>query len=329
MIRSLTVLFFCSLLLLASPAWAGSKEKVGKVLNKTIYLADIENKQINDLRQKVYQAKLQIFKVTSLELLAKTHKAYRINLDVKIPDSDLRSFYKKQGLSAKGSYPQFRSKIHDYLASQIIRQQIEDHYAKAVRKKLIQPYLKEPQAILVSVPLGTAYLWGKANKKQAMILEFSDYHCPYCNIFKATMDKVKAKYKGKALFGYRHFPLPLHKRADEAAIAAECAREQGKFNQIHNLLYKNQSLQTDQDYIDMAREAGVDKMVQFGACLQQGKYRSLVNADKRAAGQIGIVGTPSMVIGTYDPKTKSIKGEVFSGALSVTDVEGILKKYMK
>ena len=72
------------------------------------------------------------------------------------------------------------------------------------------------------------------------IVEFSDFQCPYCAASGPVLTRLFEKYPGKIRLIFRHFPLPGHIQAMPAAEAAECARDQGKFWEMHDLLFQHQ-----------------------------------------------------------------------------------------
>ena len=74
------------------------------------------------------------------------------------------------------------------------------------------------------------------------LLEYSDFQCPFCARAKPTVDQIMQEYQGKVLLVYKHFPLKqIHPLAQKAAEAAECARDQGKFWEMHDKLFDKQA----------------------------------------------------------------------------------------
>ncbi len=91
------------------------------------------------------------------------------------------------------------------------------------------------------IDLGDAPVQGAANAK-VTIVEFSDFQCPFCERAFPTINQIMSEYKGKVKLVYKHFPLTsIHPYAQPAALAAECAREQNKFWDFHDLLFQNQN----------------------------------------------------------------------------------------
>ncbi len=128
------------------------------------------------------------------------------------------------------------------------------------------------------------------------IVEFSDFHCPFCKRVGPTMDEVMKNYAGKVRRIWRHYPLPFHTGADRTAAASECAHEQGKFWQYHDKLFETLGGQRDDAALNqIAEQIGLDKN-KFQACLSSNKYMELVKKDMAKASQVGVSGTPAFFI---------------------------------
>ena len=112
-------------------------------------------------------------------------------------------------------------------------------------------------------------------------------------------------------FGYRHFPLAFHKEADEAAIASECAREQGKFEEIHMILYSRQKAQDKEELKKYAREIKVKYPDKFDECLDNEKYRGLVDQDMKDGSSLGITGTPGFLLASLIQSPEKFRVKYF------------------
>ncbi len=130
-----------------------------------------------------------------------------------------------------------------------------------------------------------------------VIIEFSDYQCPFCRRFRMqTYDQLFATYGDKIRFVYRDFPLSqIHPEAINAAIAANCAGEQGQYWEYHDKLFQQTQGLNQDAYIAYAQELGLD-MEAFQACLQDPAQREEVLADRDAGVQLGVTGTPTFFI---------------------------------
>lgn len=141
---------------------------------------------------------------------------------------------------------------------------------------------------------------GNSDSKVKIFL-FSDFQCPYCKAFhEGVVKQVLASYKDKASFVYKNFPLSsIHPQADNAAMASECANEQGKFAAYSDRLFANQTdwgkLTGTQIFKTYAAQIGLD-VSQFNKCMDDNKYQDKINRDKGTANDFGIAGTPSMFI---------------------------------
>ncbi|GAB4576476.1 MAG: hypothetical protein Kow0077_32950 [Anaerolineae bacterium] len=127
------------------------------------------------------------------------------------------------------------------------------------------------------------------------IIEFSDFRCPYCRRFaETTLHPLLEQYGDQVRFVYRDFPI-LGDLSFQAALAAECANEQGEFWAYHDLLFENQQTLSQERFTELAEEAGMDGD-QFAACLDEETYRDEVVADFQAARALGATGTPAFFI---------------------------------
>jgi len=138
------------------------------------------------------------------------------------------------------------------------------------------------------------------------IVEFSDFQCPFCSRFhEQTLPAIMENYidTGKVNFVYRDLPLSFHPNANPASIAAECANEQGKFWEYHDVLFDKQSqwqsLAVD-DFTTNAKQFATDiglESASFESCLSSSKTASKVSQDSRDAASYGATGTPTFFIG--------------------------------
>ena len=131
------------------------------------------------------------------------------------------------------------------------------------------------------------------------IVQYSDFQCPFCSRVEPTMDKILEEYKGKVRIAWRNMPLPFHDKAKPAAIAAAAADRQGKFWQMHAIMFKNQQALTAEDLEKYAKEIGLD-MAKFKAAIADKKLAEAVDAESAAGNKIGARGTPAFFInGTF------------------------------
>ncbi len=129
-----------------------------------------------------------------------------------------------------------------------------------------------------------------------IIVEFSDFQCPYCQSAEATLKKLLAKYEGRVSLAYRDLPLKdIHPQAELAAEAGRCAGEQGRFWEYHDLLFQNQGKLNHDGLIEEARTLKLDEK-QFDSCLSSDKYKTQIEEDRQAGLRAGVNGTPGFFI---------------------------------
>jgi len=127
------------------------------------------------------------------------------------------------------------------------------------------------------------------------IVEFSDFQCPYCKLSVPLIKEILAKYPDKVKVVYRDYPGPNHPHAPQAAEAAQCAGDQGKFWEYHDSLFDRQAPGTGWNFTDLAKEIGLNDDV-FATCLNTGRYREEVAKDLHDGFTLGVTSTPTFFI---------------------------------
>lgn len=172
----------------------------------------------------------------------------------------------------------------------------------------------------------------KGNPQAEIILvEYSDYECPFCNRFHNTPKEIVENSNGKVAWAWKHFPLTqIHQNARPAAIAAECVNKLGgveKFWQYSDMLITNQTTLSEKLYISEAGKLGINSST-FASCLKDVSISSKVDAETREGESLGVSGTPStFVVKNEDGKLTIL--ENINGALPKATVESIIAKYTK
>ncbi len=135
-----------------------------------------------------------------------------------------------------------------------------------------------------------------------VIVEFSDFQCPYCEkFFAGALQEIDKNYiaTGKALLVYKDFPISnIHPQAEKAAEAAQCVREQlgdVAFFLMHDKLFNNQNSLSVDNYKKWAREIDADG-AKFDDCLDSGKYANSIQKDVAYGRSLGVTGTPTFFI---------------------------------
>ncbi len=150
----------------------------------------------------------------------------------------------------------------------------------------------QPQRL--RVPVGDSVATGPADAL-VTIVSFQDYQCPFCSRGSDTVDRVVREFPGQIRVVFKHNPLPFHKDAMPAAEAAEAAGAQGKFSEMHSLLFRNQRALKREHLHGYARQLSLD-MDRFAADLASGVHRRRIEADQALAAKLGARGTPHFFI---------------------------------
>ena len=127
------------------------------------------------------------------------------------------------------------------------------------------------------------------------IVEFSDFQCPFSKRGKGTLKQIKDKYGDKVRFVYKHNPLSFHKEAPLAAEAALAAGAQGKFWELHDLMFENQRALKRDDIERYAQEIGLN-LAKFKSALDAGTFKAQIQTDIAHARELGATGTPSFFV---------------------------------
>jgi protein-disulfide isomerase len=155
--------------------------------------------------------------------------------------------------------------------------------------------LPPPRVFRVAVKTDGAPVKGKVDAP-VTIVEFTDFHCPFCKRVLPTLDELESRYGDKIRIVFRDFPIDsLHPEARKGHEAARCAGEQGKFWPFHDKIFANAPKVSADDLKAYAKQVNLD-VEAFERCFTSGKYRTAVEKDIDEGKSIGVTGTPSFII---------------------------------
>lgn len=158
-----------------------------------------------------------------------------------------------------------------------------------------------------SLPVERSAVKGPA-EAPITIVEFADYQCPYCARSEAMINEALAAYPTQARFVFKHFPLTSsHPQAMPAALAAVAAQRQGKFWEMHEILFANQRALAPEQITEYARKLGLD-MARFEADMQSEEVKAQVEEDRRLARRAGVRGTPTVFVNGRLLQDRSLDG---------------------
>lgn len=145
----------------------------------------------------------------------------------------------------------------------------------------------------------TDWVKGAENAK-VVLIEYSDFQCPSCAQYHPVLQKLLAEFGDRMQFAYRHFPLRQHSHADEAARAAEAAGKQGKFWEMHDLIFDGQAAWSNladvqETFVGYARQLGLD-LDRFNADMESAEVRKRVEMDRQSGTRQSLEGTPTFFL---------------------------------
>ena len=146
------------------------------------------------------------------------------------------------------------------------------------------------------------------------LVEYGDYQCPYCGDAYEIIKEVQERLGDKLCFAFRSFPLvDIHEHAEHAAEAAESAAAQGRFWEMHALLFENQNALDDDDLAGYAAELGLDPK-RIMAEVESGAHAARIKKDLISGEQNEVNGTPTFFV----------NGKFFEGEPNVEDLVAAL-----
>lgn len=171
-------------------------------------------------------------------------------------------------------------------------------------QKLLMPVLLSSALLFAACGVDTTGLSAESSRTMmgsetalVTLTEYGDFQCPACKTAHDILTKpLLTKYDGKVRFEFKHFPLRnIHSYALEAAEAAECAADQGKFWQFFDLAYENQERLSGVALREWAAELGLDAAL-FDRCLKSNIKEKAVLADFAEGSKKGVNSTPSYFV---------------------------------
>jgi len=190
---------------------------------------------------------------------------------------------------------------------QAYQEKIQNQLGQA-QQAFVQQMKTNPDAII-----GQSPVTGSPAKK-IILVEFSDFQCPYCAQAHKTIKEFMAKHQDEVTLVYKHFPLSsIHPEALPAAKASWAAGQQGKFWQYHDALFTQQNKLSEEFYLETAKNLNLD-LEKFNSDRQNAEKS--ITEDMILGESVGISGTPFFIM----------NGATFSGAVQLSEVENLLAR---
>lgn len=199
---------------------------------------------------------------------------------------------------------------------EVLIESIQD-YQQQQREKLKQnqqSFLQKMKTNPVSV-IGDSPITG-ADAKKIILLEFSDFQCPFCAQAQSTLQQFMTKHQDKVTLVYKHFPLThIHSEALPSAKAAWAAQKQGKFWEYHDALFAQQKQLGETLYVEIAENLNLD-MERFNRDRNSQGTIDAISKDIELADKMGIGSTPFFIL----------NGNILSLPLQISTMEDIISK---
>ena len=213
-----------------------------------------------------------------------------------VSDVDIDAFVEANKTRIRGDVTRLRPRIRDFIAEQkadALRTTLVDGLRAAAK---IEMRLEPPTPFRATVDIAGAPVRGTATAP-VTIVEYSDFHCPFCRRVQPTLTTLLEKYPGQVKLVYKHLPLDsLHPQARRVSEASWCAAKQDKFWEFHDAVYADSSSDAgDATLARYATKAGLD-VAAFTACLANPETRTAIQRDVAQGEALGLSSTPGFFI---------------------------------
>ena len=173
--------------------------------------------------------------------------------------------------------------------------------------------------------------WIKGNKDASVTLvEYLDFECEACGAYYPVVKRLSEEYKDEMKFIIRYFPLPGHKNSMTSALAVEAAGKQGKYWEMHNIVFENQRDWGEKQAPDpkifenYARQIGLD-MNQYGKDVTSQELKDRIERDRKSGQSLNLQGTPSFFLNgerIENPRGYEDFKALIESAVSKADAKG-------
>ncbi len=284
----------------------GDTQAVAEVAGKTITMAELEETlapqlaQIDRQRRGLLEQGLE--RLVEDRILAAEAEARGMSVDAlvqaeieakagEVTDDQANAFYAENQARINRPIAEILPQIKQYLGQQR-REELRQSLVSNLRAKHKARILLDVDRVAVETAGSPAT--GPVDAP-VTIVEFSDFECPFCSRVLPVIAEAERAYPGQLRVVFRQFPLNIHPNAPKAAEASLCANDQGKFWELHDVLFANQRALGVDLLKGYAAGLGLDKAA-FDSCLDGGKYAAQVALDLADGIKAGVTGTPAMFV---------------------------------
>jgi protein-disulfide isomerase len=302
--------------------------KIAEVDDRAILVSDLQKyagRELSVQRENLYKLEKQkLEEYISAFLLTQEAKKRGVSVEavldqevnskiLPVGDDEIDVFYKSNKARIAVDLDKAREQIRSHLNNQKIQAQ-KALFLKSLRSKAkVVTYVKTPPVFRADISVAGEPFKG-AEKAPLTVVKFEDFQCPFCKQVQPTFNELLSRYNGKVRLVHKDLPLEsIHPQARQAAEAARCAYEQGKFWEYHDKLYATSPKASGDDLKSYAKEVGLN-VDSFDRCFTSGKYKAVVQQDLNEGVQLGLTGTPTIFI----------NGREISGNQSLEAFEAII-----
>jgi protein-disulfide isomerase len=287
-----------------------ASESLAEVDGEAIAAEEVEKAiaaQLSKLEEQIYDLKRQQVEALITERLlsreaAKRGMTVQALLDAEVTtkvapvtEQQIETFYQANKPQLKGDEATVREQIRAHLEKQKLAARREAFVQSLRSQATVVVHLKAPAVFRADVSVDGAPFKGSATAP-VTIVEFSDFHCPFCKRVLPTLSQLESQYGDKVKLVFRDYPIDnLHPAARKAHEAARCANEQGKFWAYHDALFANAPKASPEQLKTYAQEVGLD-VPAFEQCFNSGTYQAAVQKDVEEGTRVGVTGTPAFFI---------------------------------
>lgn len=213
-----------------------------------------------------------------------------------VSDQELEEFVAANRARIRGDATALRPQIRAFLEQRKTDERRAAFVEGLRAAAKVEVSLEPPAPFRATLDVEGAPIRGAADAP-VTIVEFSDFHCPFCRSVQPTLTQLLERYKGKVRIAYKHLPLDaLHPQARRASEASWCAGQQGKFWEFHDALYSEGGNDASDGVMTrVASTVGLDQTA-FAACLASPEPARVIERDVAQGTALGLSGTPGFFI---------------------------------
>ena len=316
------------------PADAQAPDLLAVVNGAPITAAEVDAKlgaSLAKLQEQIYtMQRAQLDTLIEEKLLAAEAAKRKVTLDAltqaeinariqPVTTADASTFFEANKARLQGgTFATLEEQIKTHLTSQRLTARRKEFVATLRDTATVTTYLEAPEPFRSEVSVAGAPVRGNPNAP-VTIVEFSDFHCPFCRRAHPVIQQLMTKYGDRVRLVYKDMPLDnLHPNARAAAEAGRCAAEQGKFWEFHDKLFANEPDSSPATLNRLAQEVGIN-IPPFEACYKERRFKAQVDASSQEGTRLGVTGTPTFFI----------NGRTVTGALPLESFSKVVDEELK